>query len=578
MIIDIIFPRLPPKIDGIGDHTFQLATELASRGDAVRILTHNPAPQSVESLLKLGIEVLEAWPGGKLRVTDCLVAQITDRKPDWVVLQFEQFAYGHRGFNPALSQLFRRARQESESTQFLLYAHENYTKPSSLRKAALSAFQRRQFRRLTSSASQVVITTDAWRNKKDFRRAQPITIPVFSNMPLIEMTSPELTRRRHGISMDEPLVIIFGNHDVSRDDYIREAAVAMATQPYTLAYLGKDTTAMTLLLSGIENVRVVTVSRPTSTEVSRLLSCADMSLAPFSDGVTSRRGSFLAALQHGVPTVTTITETETLLGDAWRGGIFEASSVGDAREYGRVANALLLNAPARVAMSLHASHFYESNFALKIAIDRLRATMKSSRLTSFSTRNNVSVFARVMQRIKHEYSVALIRTHMSRFGVKFGSRPMSEGGLPVFQNHGRITIGSRVVFLNAGSRSVLHTEPKASIDIGDHVLINSAASIYAAKSISIGSHTRIASLVGIADTNSHEVVPGEGIKVSPVTIGMDVWIGRGAIILPGCKIGDGAVIGAGSVVIKDVAAYTVVAGNPAREIRRITNSNGRLRI
>lgn len=52
-----------------------------------------------------------------------------------------------------------------------------------------------------------------------------------------------------------------------------------------------------------------------------------------------------------------------------------------------------------------------------------------------------------------------------------------------------------------------------------------------------------------------------------VVIGHDVWIGRSAIVLPGVRIGDGAVVGAGAVVTKDVAPYAIVAGNPARLIR-----------
>lgn len=56
----------------------------------------------------------------------------------------------------------------------------------------------------------------------------------------------------------------------------------------------------------------------------------------------------------------------------------------------------------------------------------------------------------------------------------------------------------------------------------------------------------------------------------PVKLGDNVWIGGGASILPGVTIGDNCVIGAGSVVTKDVESNTIVAGNPARFIRSIT--------
>jgi virginiamycin A acetyltransferase len=66
----------------------------------------------------------------------------------------------------------------------------------------------------------------------------------------------------------------------------------------------------------------------------------------------------------------------------------------------------------------------------------------------------------------------------------------------------------------------------------------------------------------------HGVIPVDRIDSPPLIVEDDVWVGHNSVILPGCKhIGRGAIIGAGSIVTRNVSAYAIVAGNPARQLR-----------
>ncbi|MBC8076121.1 MAG: hypothetical protein H7Y32_08620 [Chloroflexales bacterium] len=81
-------------------------------------------------------------------------------------------------------------------------------------------------------------------------------------------------------------------------------------------------------------------------------------------------------------------------------------------------------------------------------------------------------------------------------------------------------------------------------------------------------------MVSIHDENhipgrGPEPIAQRGFRCAPVVIGRNVWVGAKATILQGVTIGDGAVVAAGAVVTRDVAAYTLVAGVPARPIRAL---------
>lgn len=124
------------------------------------------------------------------------------------------------------------------------------------------------------------------------------------------------------------------------------------------------------------------------------------------------------------------------------------------------------------------------------------------------------------------------------------------------------------------------------ISIGEYCYIGEQSHIWSSAQISIGDRVLIAHNVNIFDSQTHPLNPtqrhqhyreiitsGHPAKIdlgeSPIRIGNDVWIGCLSIVLRGVTIGEGAIVGAGSVVSKDVPAFTIVAGNPARVIRQL---------
>jgi acetyltransferase-like isoleucine patch superfamily enzyme len=147
----------------------------------------------------------------------------------------------------------------------------------------------------------------------------------------------------------------------------------------------------------------------------------------------------------------------------------------------------------------------------------------------------------------------------------------------------RIVLGDEVV-----CRGILRVETfgDGRIVLGDRVYIGDDTILSCSDRIEIGSGTLVAHGVQIFDNNSHPLEPDDraadwaavvsgraratdGIEHAPVIIGSDAWIGFGSFVLKGVTIGDAAVVAAGSVVTTDVPARSIVAGNPARELRRL---------
>jgi acetyltransferase-like isoleucine patch superfamily enzyme len=147
--------------------------------------------------------------------------------------------------------------------------------------------------------------------------------------------------------------------------------------------------------------------------------------------------------------------------------------------------------------------------------------------------------------------------------------------LPYIQGNGRIILGDAVRLSGKSSISfgrVVREQP--TLQIGNGTFIGHGCGFNIGERIQIGNNCLIATNVLIYDLDGHPLdavrrrnhEPTPPDQIEPVLIGDDVWIGSGAMILKGVKIGDRAIIAARSVVTKDVAMDAIVAGNPAKVI------------
>ena len=115
-----------------------------------------------------------------------------------------------------------------------------------------------------------------------------------------------------------------------------------------------------------------------------------------------------------------------------------------------------------------------------------------------------------------------------------------------------------------------YTDCGKNITVGKNVFINMGCKFQDQGGITVGDGSLIGHNVVLATLN-HDLNPDtrKSMTPSPIHIGNNVWIGADAVILPGVTIGDGAIVAAGAVVTRDVKAYTLAGGVPARLLKKL---------
>lgn len=198
----------------------------------------------------------------------------------------------------------------------------------------------------------------------------------------------------------------------------------------------------------------------------------------------------------------------------------------------------------------------------------MMSALRSQLRDTDGTRFPLSVLAgKVVRRVRESTAAFFLLRGCTRVGR--GCRVV---GRPLILNAGRILIGDRLRVTSRWIPVELTTGPGGTIEVGDDVAVNYGTLVSARRSVRIGHRAQIGNLCVISDTELPGTPTdgvGAGAEPQPVEIGDDVWLAVRVTVLPGARIGDGAVITAGSVVSGSIPRRVVAGGIPARVLRSL---------
>lgn len=350
MVEDTIVLAAAPSSegDGIHDYTRCLARSLEAEDD-LRVAIRNPRCERIERLHEL-------LPGD-------------DEGTLTMVVQYNPFSFGRWGFAPWLPVKLWRLKRSSSRLRIALMVHEPFVPIDDWRSALMGGWQRVQFFAVGAVADVVFTSIEAW---TELAPPGPLRsayhLPVGSNLPDMRHAR-QAERERMGADDKTVVLAAFGtNHPSRLIDYVTHAARAVGEMgvPTILFNLGSD---MPPIECG-HSLEVRTPGRLEGEGVARYLAAADVFLAPFVDGVSTRRTTLMAALQHGLPVVGTDGAlTDQILREA--PAALHLTPVGDPASFARAACELAGDPGARVAGAAQARALYANEFDWSVVSRRL---------------------------------------------------------------------------------------------------------------------------------------------------------------------------------------------------------------
>jgi len=315
--------QLPPVPDGIGDYTARLAEEMAAAGRGVVVWTSREVGEPAEIVGEAsggGVRIEQPFSlasrGGVRSLVDAMErTEAEDRLPGAIVLQFNQFSWGRWGLNPYLPRVMRAIKRRWPQVMLGVMFHEKVVPATTWKFRMMRLWQVPQYNALADIADVRFFSIQRWAEEERARRpARPsedvVHLPVGSNLPYCP---PEKAKTRAELGIPEDAVVcgVFGTAHSSRLlDWVSDAVQALRRLGHdaVVLYIGSGGDAVRRACEGNlghPGVPVFDQGRLPAEDAAACFPAMDVYLSPFSDGISTRRGSAMAALQHGIPVVTT---------------------------------------------------------------------------------------------------------------------------------------------------------------------------------------------------------------------------------------------------------------------------------
>ena len=349
--IGLVLAQRTTQADGIRDYTLRLLEAL------------DAAVLRAELLL---------WSHGRPHATNGRTgSRLTATGLDALIIQYNPFSFGRWGFGPGLPLFLARLRRERRRPRIAVMFHETYVDMRSPSWALMGSWQRAQLMAVQAAADVQLCSIQRWTERlRKTARGRPVHhLPVASNLPDAR-ADREMVRRRLGADADTVVLSCMGLRHPGR---LPEVVLAAATEvgagaaSVLLLDLGPGERSVARLAG---NVCLRATGFVDEVELAGYLAASDMFLAPYMDGVSTRRGSVMAALQHGVPVVGTSGHlTDDVLRDA--PGL-KLVARGPHDEFVRTVSGLVQDEKRRADLGAAGRQLYERSFDWPVLVRRLR--------------------------------------------------------------------------------------------------------------------------------------------------------------------------------------------------------------